>query len=157
MSGTPGNLASGHLHLDLPADTPPAFHSFSDPSSESSSHVMRMSLEVLQIHRAAILVTSPTEQPLTVDVDEETLVMVRLENPGNGADSYRLSYQVVIDENITQDPGVTVSFTNDVVTLGAGSLTNIPVMVTLPETTPAGHPVTISIIMTSQGLSLIHI
>ena len=151
MSGTPGNLASGHLHLDLPADTPPAFHSFSDSSSESSSHVMRMSLEVLQIHRAAILVTSPTEQPLTVDVDEETLVMVRLENPGNGADSYRLSYQVVIDENITQDPGVTVSFTNDVVTLGAGSLTNIPVMVTLPETTPAGHLVTISIIMTSQG------
>ena len=77
--------------------------------------------------------------------------MVRLENPGNGADSYRLSHQVEIDENITQDPGVIVSFTNDVVTLGAGSLTNIPVMVSLPETTPAGHPVAISIIMTSQG------
>ncbi len=151
MSGSPSSQASGYLHLDLPPDSPPAFHSFSDESSESSSHELRMSLEVLQIHRAAILVTSPTEQPHTVDVEEETLVMIRLENPGNGADTYLLSHEIVIDENITEDPGVTVSFSNDVVALGAGSLTNIPVMVTLPETTPAGHPVGVSIIMTSQG------
>ena len=151
MSGPPSSQASGYLHLDLPADSPPAFHSFSDASEESASHVLRMSLEVLQIHRAAILVTSPTVQPHIVDVDEESLVMVRLENPGNGEDSYRLSHEVVIDENITEDPGVSVSFSNDIVTLGAGSLTSIPIMVTLPETTPAGHPVGISILMTSLG------
>ena len=151
MTGSPSSLASGYLQLDLPANSPPAFHSFNDASSESASHVLRMSLEVLQIHRAAILITSPTEQPHTVDVDEETLVMIRLENPGNGADTYLLSHEIIIDENISEDPGVTVSFSNDVVTLGAGSLTSIPVMVTLPETTPAGHPVGISIIMASQG------
>ena len=151
MSGSPSSQSSGYLHLDLPADSPPAFHSFSDASSESSSHVLRMSLEVLQIHRAAILVTSPTEQPHTVDVEEEALIMIRLENPGNGVDTYLLSHEIVIDQNITEDPGVAVSFSNDVVTLAAGSLTNIPVMVTLPETTPAGHPLGVSIIMTSQG------
>ena len=151
MTGSAGSRVSGYLHLDLPANSPPAFHPFTDASSESSSHVLRMSLEVLQIHRSAIVVTSPTVQPLTVDVDEEALVMVRLENPGNGEDTYRLSHQVIIDENITEDPGVTVSFSNDLVTLGAGSLTSIPVMVTLPQTTPAGHPVAVSIIMTSQG------
>ena len=151
MSGASGSLVSGYLHLDLPANSPPAFHSFSDTSSESDSHVLRMSLEVLQIHRASILITSPTEQPHTVDVEQDTLVIIRLENPGNGADTFQLSHEVVIDENITEDPGVTVSFSNQLVTLGAGSLTSIPVMVTLPETTPAGHPVEISIIMTSQG------
>ena len=151
MTGSPSSLTSGYLHLDLPANSPPAFHSFSDASSESTNHLLRMSLEVLQIHRASILVTSPTEQPLIVDVDEETLVMIRLENPGNGADTYQLSHEIIIDENITEDPGVTVSFSNEVVTLGAGSLTSIPVMVTLPETTPAGHPVRISINITSQG------
>ena len=86
-----------------------------------------------------------------MDVEQDTLVIIRLENPGNGADTFQLSHEVVIDENITEDPGVTVSFSNQLVTLGAGSLTSIPVMVTLPETTPAGHPVEISIIMTSQG------
>ncbi|MEC9001203.1 MAG: FG-GAP-like repeat-containing protein [Candidatus Thermoplasmatota archaeon] len=151
MSGSPSSVASGYLHLDLPANSPPAFHSFSDASSESASHVLRMSLEVLQIHRAAILVTSPTEQPQTVDVEEESLVIIRLENPGNGADTYLLSHEILIDDNITEDPGVTVSFSNDFITLGAGSLTSIPVMVTLPDTTPAGHPVGVSIIMTSQG------
>ena len=110
MSGASGSLVSGYLHLDLPANSPPAFHSFSDTSSESDSHVLRMSLEVLQIHRAAILITSPTEQPHTVDVEQDTLVIIRLENPGNGADTFQLSHEVVIDENITEDPGVTVSF-----------------------------------------------
>ena len=66
MTGSPSSLASGYLQLDLPANSPPAFHSFNDASSESASHVLRMSLEVLQIHRAAILITSPTEQPHTV-------------------------------------------------------------------------------------------
>jgi hypothetical protein len=110
-----------------------------------------LSLEVLQIHRASIVVTSPTEQPHIVEVGEEALVMVRLENQGNGQDTYRLSHEVVLDENLTEDPGVTVSFSNDMVSLGAGSLTNIPVTVVLSPSTPAGAPVDIMIHMTSMG------
>ena len=141
----------GTLILDLPDDAPPAFHSFSDASDQSSDHVLRLSLEVLQIHRASVVVTSPTEQPHLVEVSEEALVMVRLENPGNGGDTYHLTYGILLDENITEDPGVEVSFSNDMVSLGAGSLTNIPVTVTLPDTTPARAPVSIEIHMTSMG------
>ena len=151
MSGVPGSLATGTLTLDLVADAPPAFHSFSDASDQSADHVIRLSLEVLQIHRASLLVTSPTEQPHLVGVGEEALVMVRLENPGNGQDTYRLTHEVVLDENITEDPGVSVSFSNGMVSLGAGSLTNIPVTVVLPVTTPAGTPISIRMHMTSMG------
>ena len=151
MSGVPGSLATGALTLDLPDDAPPAFHSFSDASDQSADHVIRLSLEVLQIHRASLLVTSPTEQPHLVEVGEEALVMVRLENPGNGQDTYRLTHEVVLDENITEDPGVSVSFSNGMVSLGAGSLTNIPVTVVLPVTTPAGTPISIRMHMTSMG------
>ena len=151
MSGVPGSLATGTLTLDLPDDAPPAFHSFSDASDQSADHVIRLSLEVLQIHRASLLVTSPTEQPHLVEVGEEALVMVRLENPGNGQDTYRLTHEVVLDENITEDPGVSVSFSNGMVSLGAGSLTNIPVTVVLPVTTPAGTPISIRMHMTSMG------
>ena len=151
MSGVPGSLATGALTLDLPDDAPPAFHSFSDASDQSADHVIRLSLEVLQIHRASLLVTSPTEQPHLVEVGGETLVMVRLENPGNGQDTYRLTHEVVLDENATEDPGVSVSFSNDMVSLGAGSLTNIPVTVVLPVTTPAGTPISIRMHMTSMG------
>ena len=151
MSGVPGSLATGTLTLDLPDDAPPAFHSFSDASDQSADHVIRLSLEVLQIHRASLLVTSPTEQPHLVGVGEEALVMVRLENPGNGQDTYRLTHEVVLDENITEDPGVSVSFSNGMVSLGAGSLTNIPVTVVLPVTTPAGTPISIRMHMTSMG------
>jgi len=143
--------ASGTLTLDLPSDAPPAFHSFSDASDQSSDHVITLSLEVLQIHRASIVVTSPTEQPHVVEVGEESLVMVRLENQGNGQDTYRLSHEVVIDENVTEDPGVTVSFSNDMVSLEAGSLTNIPVTVVLPANTPAGTPLDVMFQMTSMG------
>ena len=151
MSGVSDSLASGTLTLNLPDDAPPAFHSFSDASAQSADHVIRLSLEVLQIHRASLVVTSPTEQPQLVEVGEDALVMVRLENPGNGQDTYHLTHEVVLDENITEDPGVTVSFSNDVVSLGAGSLTNIPVTVALPSSTPAGTPVSIMIHMTSMG------
>ena len=143
--------ASGTLTLNLPSDAPPAFHSFSDASDQSSDYVITLSLEVLQIHRASIVVTSPTEQPHVVEVGEDALVMVRLENQGNGQDTYHLTHEVVLDENITEDPGVTVTFSNDMVSLGAGSLTNIPVTVVLPSSTPAGTPVIIMIHMTSMG------
>ena len=143
--------ASGTLTLNLPSDAPPAFHSFSDASDQSSDYVITLSLEVLQIHRASIVVTSPTEQPHVVEVGEEALVMVRLENQGNGQDTYRLSHEVVLDENVTEDPGVSVSFSNDMVSLGAGSLTNIPVTVILPANTPAGTPLDVTFRMTSMG------
>ena len=151
ISGTPGSRVSGNLNLNLPMDTRPAFHLFEDGADSEFFFPLSMSLEVMQIHRAALEVNSPTNQPYIVNVDEESLVVLRLENPGNGDDSYSLSYEVITDDNITSDLGIEVHFSSNPVILGAGSLRTIPLGVTLPEETPARVPIRVLFTMTSEG------
>ena len=91
-------------------------------------------------------------QPYVVEVEESNLVVLKLENPGNGDDSYMLSHEILLDENMTSDPGIIVSFSSNPVHLGAGSLRTVPLSVKLPESTPARVPIAISFIMTSQGI-----
>ena len=67
-------------------------------------------------------VNSPTMQPYVVEVEESNLVVLKLENPGNGDDSYMLSHEILLDENMTSDPGIIVSFSSNPVHLGAGTL-----------------------------------
>ena len=150
MNVSDGN-GEGILGLNLPDNAAPAFHYFEESSNESSDHILRLSLEVLQIYRSSMIATSPSDQPLLVDVNEEALVILRLENPGNGEDSYGLSYSLIYDQNISEDPGITVSFSRDFVSLSAGSLTTVPITVTLPEETPARVPVRILFEMQSMG------
>jgi hypothetical protein len=141
----------GVLTLNLPNNAAPGFHYFEDASDESSLHSLRLSIEILQIFRSSMVISSPAEQPFLVDVDDESLVVLRLENPGNGGDSFSLGYSVMLDENITLDPGVEVSFSRESVSLSAGSLTTVPVTVLLPESTPARVPLKISFSMQSEG------
>ena len=150
LTGSPGSRASGILRLDMPEDARPSFHLFEDTGADSNSP-LSLSIEVLQIHRAGLEVNSPTLQPYVVDVHESSVVVLRLENPGNGDDSYLLSYEIMVDENISSDPGVIVSFSSNPVELGAGSLRTLPLSVTLPDNTPARVPLSIKFVMTSQG------
>ena len=142
---------SGYLSLNLPSNAPPAFHYFEDSSEESISHSLRLSIEILQIFRSSMVVSSPSEQPVLVEVEDESLVVLRLENSGNGDDSFNLGYSLILNDNITEDPGVDVSFSRDLVSLSAGSLTTVPVTVLLPENTPARVPMKISFSMQSVG------
>tara|TARA_B100000530_G_scaffold188383_1_gene119508 strand:- start:8601 stop:14234 length:5634 start_codon:yes stop_codon:yes gene_type:complete len=151
MTGAPGGTSSGSIIASLPEDAPPAFHYFSDTSQESSEHHLIITLEVLQIFRTNVTVISPQEQPYLVEVEEGSLVVLRLENPGNGLDEYSLSYSVILDSNISSDPGVVVQFSIGQVELTPGSLTTIPVTVTLPESTPAGVPLWIEFTVSSMG------
>jgi len=151
MQGVPGSRVTGTLTLELPVDAPPAFHSFSDASSIGADHSLRLSVEVLQIHRASLTLISPTESPHLVEVEEPIPATVRLYNLGNGEDTYSMSYSLLLDENLSEDPGVQVTFSSDTVTLQAGSLRTLPVEVILPDTTPARTPVNIEITMTSNG------
>ncbi|MDB3854896.1 hypothetical protein N9347_01140 [Euryarchaeota archaeon] len=146
----------GTISLDLPPDAAPSFHIFSDSSTQSINHNLEFSLEVLQIYRADLNIISPLEQPHEVEVEEDVLVMIKLENPGNGVDTFRLDSELIINSNIPEDLDVTISFISNMVTLGAGSLQTIPVIVRLPENTPATTPLEIIIKMTSQGNSEIH-
>ena len=151
MSGLPGGTSSGSILANLPEDASPAFHYFSDTSQESSEHNLIITLEVLQIFRSNVTVISPQVQPYLVEVEEGSLVVLRLENPGNGEDVYSIDYSVLLDSNITSDPGVDVEFSIGQVGLTSGSLTTIPVTVTLPESTPAGVPLWIEFTVTSLG------
>ena len=151
ISGAQGSRVSGTLTLELPGDAPPSFHLFQDPGDSESDSPLSLSIEVLQIHRAGLEINSPATMPFIVDVAESNLVVLRLENPGNGDDSYHLSYELVLDENVTYDPGVEVSFSSNPVQLGPGSLRTVPLSVSLPEETPARVPVQIRFTMTSEG------
>ena len=155
MQGIPGSRVSGILSVELPMNAPPAFHSFSDPSSLGLDYSLRLSVEVLQIYRSSLTLVSPTESPHLVEVEESIPATVRLYNPGNGEDTYVMSYSLILDENLTEDPGILVTFSNSRVTLSSGSLRTLPVEIILPDSTPARNPVNIEIFMTSEGNSTI--
>ena len=158
LTGIPGSRVSGILSLELPVDSPPAYHAFSDASSLGADHSLRLSVEVLQIYRASLTLISPTDSPHMVEVEEAIPTTVRLYNPGNGEDTYTMSHTLILDDNLSEDPGIQVTFSSEEITLSAGSLRTLPVEVVLPDTTPARTPVNIEITMTSEGdLSLIHI
>ncbi|MBD50815.1 MAG: hypothetical protein CMB08_02690 [Euryarchaeota archaeon] len=150
ITGSPGSRVSGSIYLELPDNAPPKFHQFHD-TDDSSNFNLKFSLEVLQIYRANLAVISPSEMPISAEIDEESVVMLRLENLGNGEDTYHLSHQLILNENITSDPGILVTFSNNPITLGAGSLRTIPITITIPESTPARVDIEIKIIMSSLG------
>ena len=110
ITGDSGTRAIGLLTLDLPDDARPSFHLFEDDGSGVSESPLSISIEVLQIHRAGMDVNSPTMQPYVVEVEESNLVVLKLENPGNGDDSYMLSHEILLDENMTSDPGLLYHF-----------------------------------------------
>jgi len=137
LSGEPGSRVSGNISLDLPSDAPPSFHQFLDIGNDADFS-LRLSIEVLQIHRLNLTIASPIERPFVVDVNEEALVMLRLENQGNGDDTFQLSHAIPIEMGLAD---VDVEFNSETVNLGAGSLQTIPLSVTLPEGTPAGQSI----------------
>ena len=151
MTGAPGSRLTGTLTLELPVDAPPAYHSFVDQNNAEIEHTLRLSVEVLQIYRATLVLISPNEDTNLADVETAIPATVRLYNPGNGEDSYSMSYEVILDSNLIEDPGIEVTFSSEVIQLGAGSLRTLPLQVILPESTPARTPVNISITMNSQG------
>ena len=72
---------TGYLSLNLPSNAPPAFHYFEDSSEESVSHSLRLSIEILQIFRSSMVVSSPSEQPFLVEVEDESLVCLLYTSP----------------------------------------------------------------------------
>ena len=151
LTGTPGSRASGTISLSLPDDAPPSFHRFNDATSSGAAFPLSLSLEVMQIHRAGLLVSSPSSQPYVIDVDDPSLVILRLENLGNGEDSYVLTHSLTLDGNETIDAGIEILFSSNPITLDAGSLRTVPLSVTMSKETPARVPIAISFTMTSVG------
>jgi hypothetical protein len=154
IQGEPGSRSIGKIMLNMPHNSPPMYHLFSE-SGISSGVTLRFSLEVLQIYSASLTISSPTEVPSYIDINEEKLVILRLENKGNGEDSFEMSHKVLFDQNLTSDPGIIVTFSNNPLTLEAGSLRSIPITILFPPSTPARVNINIEIIMKSIGDPLI--
>ena len=153
--GESGERVNGTLSLNLPNNAPPAFHSFSETTSQNIGFSLSFSIEILQIHRAGLEITYPEIQPFLLDVRESEVAILRLENNGNGLDSYDLSYEIITDENLTEDPGIEIYFSSNPISLSAGSLQTVPLNIIMPENTPARIPIRVLFIMTSAGNSSI--
>jgi hypothetical protein len=83
VNGNSGARVTGSLILDMPYAAPPMLHTWMAHEANNSGCILSLSLQVLQIHRAVLEVTSPVIQPHRMDVDTQDTLMLRLLNPGN--------------------------------------------------------------------------
>lgn len=121
-AGNSGARVSGSLILDMPYAAPPMLHTWMAHEANNSGCILSLSLQVLQIHRAVLEVTSPVIQPHRMDVGTQDTLMLRLLNPGNGPDAYDISWSVIANMNFTEDPGLQIQIPSPQYALGAGEL-----------------------------------
>ncbi|MBB70701.1 MAG: hypothetical protein CMB28_06315 [Euryarchaeota archaeon] len=126
---------NGQLNLDLPLDAPPMRHYFNQTEQSQSHTDLSISLHVLQVFRAEAEVVTPSDGAV-FNVSERTKLILRLQNPGNGEDSFLLSGSTTAG-NLSEAPNVTFEISNPLRTLGPGGISMVPVWVTLPEDVPA--------------------
>lgn len=122
---------NGQLHLDLPFDAPPMRHFFSQSEDTQNNTDLAISLHVLQVYRAEAYVVTPDDGAV-FNVSERTKLILRLENPGNGEDTFILS-GFASAGNLSEAPNVTFEITNPSRTIGPGGISMVPVWVTIPD------------------------
>jgi hypothetical protein len=150
-NGNAGARVSGNLAVDMPYATPPMLHTWTSEEATHAGATLSISLQVLQIHRAEINVTSPIDQPHKMDVGIQETLMLRLSNPGNGPDVFDLSWSIVPNSNFSEDPGLDIQFPSTQYALGAGELRSVPVSITLPSEMAAAVTMYLQFEMGSQG------
>ena len=126
---------NGQLTLDLPFDAVPSRHFFNQSADNLDNFNLTISLHVLQVFRASAEIVSPPDESV-FNVSERTKLILKLENPGNGDDTFTLSGKVGLG-NLTELPNVTFEINNPTRTLGPGTTSMVPVWITLPEDVPA--------------------
>lgn len=150
-TGNSGARVSGSLILDMPYAAPPMLHTWMAHEANNSGCILSLSLQVLQIHRAVLEVTSPVIQPHRMDVGTQGTLMLRLLNPGNGPDAYDISWSVIANVNFSEDPGLQIQIPSPQYALGAGELRSVPVSITLPEEMSAAVVLILRFEMQSNG------
>tara|TARA_X000001036_G_scaffold83148_1_gene75180 strand:+ start:1 stop:4284 length:4284 start_codon:yes stop_codon:yes gene_type:complete len=150
-TGNSGARVTGSLILDMPYAAPPMLHTWMAHEANNSGCILSLSLQVLQIHRAVLEVTSPVIQPHRMDVDTQDTLMLRLLNPGNGPDAYDISWSVIANANFTEDPGLQIQIPSPQYALGAGELRSVPVSITLPQEMAAAAVLILRFEMQSNG------
>ena len=148
--GNPGARITGSLILDMPYAASPMLHNWQAIELNNSGCEISLSMQVLQIHRAVLNITSPNQQPHRMDVGVEETIMLRLSNTGNGPDVYDITWGISPNQNFSENPGVSVGIPTSQYALGAGELRSIPITLTLPEEMTATLGLGIQFEMRSQ-------
>ena len=145
---------NGKLHLDLPFDAQPKRHFFNQTAENLSHNELSISLHVLQVFRAKAAVVDPINDT-TFNVSERTILILQLENPGNGEDTFLIEGYTT-SGNLSTPPEAVFEINNPTRTIGAGGLSNVPVWVTLPEDVPAKERFELVFKWTSLGDSSVY-
>ena len=143
------NGQNGQLMLDLPLDALPMRHFFNQSEESLPNTDLAISLHVLQVFRAEAEVVTPSDGAV-FNVSERTKLILRLQNPGNGEDSFILS-GVATAGNLSEAPNVSFEISNPLRTLGPGGISMVPVWVTLPDDVPARESFQLVFDWTSTG------
>ncbi|MGB2175685.1 MAG: CARDB domain-containing protein [Candidatus Poseidoniaceae archaeon] len=133
------------LEVYIPPNAPPQRLSFTTQETNSlAHHDFDMSIHVLQIHRASLSVINPqpTSEPAGFNVSTTHQILIQLENPGNGEDTYVFEARVIPTDDISSQD-VEFTYYNPQRTLGPLATTIMPLDIMLSETLPAAQPFTI--------------
>ena len=142
ISGASGTVAIASLEVYIPTDAPPQRLVFNTAENVPiDHHDFLLSVHVLQIHRSAISIidSGPLAEPTGFNVSIPHQLLIQLDNPGNGEDTYLLSGRVITTEQIASDD-VQFTFFNPQRTLAALATTIMPVEITLDSSIPAAEP-----------------
>ncbi len=130
------------LEVYIPPNAQPQRLSFeADEQTPLVQHRFELSVHVLQIHRAALSVIDPqsTSEPTGFNVSMNHQLLIQLENPGNGQDTYEFEARVLSTETVSSDD-VQFTYYNPVRELGPLATTIMPLDIVLSETLPAAVP-----------------
>ena len=151
MMGPSGAVVSASFEVYIPTNAPPQRLAFNTAENVPvMHHEFLLSVHVLQIHRSAISIIDPLPivEATGFNVSTPHQLLIKLDNPGNGEDTYQLSAQVIPTDNITSDD-VQFTFFNPQRTLAPLATTIMPVEITLDSSIPASEPFEIEFMWSS--------
>ena len=141
-SGPANSFHVIHLDVYIPTNAPPQRLAFNaEEQTPLTNHAFDLSIHVLQIHRAGLSVIDPQPsiEPSGFNVSLPYQLLIQLENPGNGEDTYEFTASVVPTDNISPDD-VQFTYYNQIRTLGPLATTIMPLDIELSSTLPAAEP-----------------
>ena len=142
ITGASGTVVKASMEVYIPTDAPPQRLVFNTAENAAlNHHDFMISVHVLQIHRSAISIIDPLSslEPSGFNVSIPHQLLIQLENPGNGEDTYLLSGRLIPSNGISSDD-VQFTFFNPQRTLAPLATTIMPVGITLDSSIPAAQP-----------------
>lgn len=142
ITGTSGTVVKASMEVYIPTDAPPQRLVFNTAENAAlNHHDFMISVHVLQIHRSAISIIDPLSslEPSGFNVSIPHQLLIQLENPGNGEDTYLLSGRLIPSNGISSGD-VQFTFFNPQRTLAPLATTIMPVEITLDSSIPAAQP-----------------